>query len=126
SRTPFYSSEEAAWPLTDEAFARLHVEVDSLDAAARAVGQDRQPVWVRLNRSATEYDVYLVTDRFGIYALGFPVVTPLGHLMNLAELTVLAIVTYLLLLGGSGLFGWLGARTTTAPMLLREVRASFY
>src|SRR5207237_37836 len=55
-----------------------------------------------------------------------PVVSPLGHLVNLTELVVLASLTYVLLLVGSALFGWLGGRVTTAPELLREVRASFY
>jgi signal transduction histidine kinase len=112
SRTPLYSSQEAAWPLTDDAFARA--------------GESREPFWTRLRRNDTGFDVYIVSDSFGIYALGFPVVPPLGHLVNLAELIVLAALTYLLLLGGSALFGWLGGRATTAPKLLREVRASFY
>jgi signal transduction histidine kinase len=112
SGTPLYSSNEAAWPLTDEAFLRAQ--------------PSREPFWTRLRRGDEEFDAYLVNDRFGIYALGFPVVSPLGHLVNLAELIVLASLTYLLLLGGSGLFGWLGGRTGTAPQLLREVRASFY
>jgi signal transduction histidine kinase len=111
SRTPIYSSSEAAWPLTDDAFARL---------------DSRDPLWTRLYRGDAAFDVYLLNDRFGIYALGFPVVSPLDHLVNLAELIVLAALTYLLLLVGSGLFGWLGGRATTAPKLLREVRASFY
>jgi len=112
SGTPLYSSNEAAWPLTDEAFTRVQ--------------PSRDPFWTRLRRGDAEFDVYLVNDRFGIYALGFPMVSPLGHLVNLAELIVLATLTYVLLLSGSGLFGWLGGRLTTAPQLLREVRASFY
>ncbi len=68
-----------------------------------------------------------MNDRFGIYALGFPVVSPLGHLVNLAELIVLASLTYRAAAGRQ----WslrLAGRTgrTTAPQLLREVRASFY
>jgi signal transduction histidine kinase len=112
SRTPLYSSNEAAWPLTDEAFARAK--------------PSRDPFWTRLRRDGANFDVYVVNDRYGIYAVGYPVVPPLGHLVNLAELTVLAAFAYLLLLAGSALFGWLGGRVTTAPKLLREVRASFY
>jgi signal transduction histidine kinase len=112
SGIPLYSSNEDAWPLTDDAFTRAQ--------------PSRDPFWTRLRRGDAEFDVYLVNDRFGIYALGFPVVSPVGHLVNLAELTVLASLTYLILLVGSGLFGWLGGRLTTAPQLLREVRASFY
>ena len=39
---------------------------------------------------------------------------------------MLAALTYLLLLAANALFGALGRRGTTAPALLREVRASFY
>jgi signal transduction histidine kinase len=112
SRTPIYSSNEAAWPLTDEAFARAELSRDAF--------------WTRLRRDGAAFDAYLLNDQSGIYALGFPVVSPLDHLVNLAELIVLASFTYLLLLAGSALFGWLGGRATTAPKLLREVRASFY
>jgi signal transduction histidine kinase len=112
SGTPLYSSNEAAWPLADEAFERAQLS--------------RDPFWTRLRRGSEDFDTYLVNDRFGIYALGFPVVSPLGHLVNLAELIVLASLTYLLLLAGGALFGWLGRRRITAPKLLREVRASFY
>ena len=112
SGRPLYSSNEAAWPLTDQVFEQAKPA--------------RNGFWTHLSRGAEEFDVYLVNDQFGIYALGFPVVSPLGHLVNLAELIVLASLTALLLLAGSGLFGWLGGRLTTAPKLLREVRASFY
>jgi len=112
SGTPLYSSKEAAWPLADDALARAQLS--------------RDPFWTRLRRGSEEFDTYLVNDRFGIYALGFPVVSPLGHLVNLAELIVLASLTHLLLLVGSALFGWLGRRAITAPKLLHEVRASFY
>jgi signal transduction histidine kinase len=112
SRTPLYSSTEAAWPLSDEAFATQQVSHDA--------------IWVRLRRGGDAYDVYVFSDQSAIYALGFPVVSPLGHLVNLAELIVLAAGTYVLLLAGGGLFGWLGRRSATARKLLREVRASFY
>src|SRR6185369_14915937 len=72
------------------------------------------------------YDVYLLNDRGGIYALGFPVISALGHLVNLAEVTVLAVVTYLLLLIFNALFNRFGRRMKTGRSLFREVRASFY
>ena len=52
-------------------------------------------MWERLRRGSDEYDVFLMNDRGGIYALGLPVTSALGHLVNLAELTVLALGTYL-------------------------------
>jgi signal transduction histidine kinase len=107
-----YPSSQPAWPLEDDVLAQL---VDS-----------RDPLWRQLRRGDEMHHVYLQSDRGGIYALGFPVVTPLGHLVNLAELTVLAVGTYLLLLLLNGIFGWISRRRATAPALLREIRASFY
>jgi signal transduction histidine kinase len=112
SGRPLYPSSQPAWELDDEVLGRL--------------GATRDPFWHQLQRRDDRYDVYLHGDRGGIHALGFPVVTPLGHLVNLAELTVLAVGTYLLLLLLNAAFGWVSRRKTTAPALLREIRASFY
>jgi signal transduction histidine kinase len=112
SGTPLFASRDTAWRLDDSTFARL---VDS-----------RMPFWTALQRGDDRYDVYLLNDRGGIYALGFPIVSFVGHLVNLAELTVLALGAYVLLLAANALFGALARRGTTAPALLREIRASFY
>jgi signal transduction histidine kinase len=112
SRTPLYQSGATAWPLTDGVFARIE--------------QGREPFWAVLTRGDARFAVYLQNDRGGIYALGFPVVSVLGHLMNLAEMTVLAACAFLLLLTAHRLAGLAGGRATDAPALLREVRASFY
>jgi signal transduction histidine kinase len=112
SRTRFYPVTGAAWSLPDDVVARVE--------------ESRTPFWASLQRGQDEYDVYLLNDRGGIYALGFPVISALGHLVNLAELTVLAISVYVLLLVLNAVFNRLGRRATTAPALLREVRASFY
>jgi signal transduction histidine kinase len=112
SRTPIYSSSDTAWLIPDEVFGRVE--------------QTRDPMWARLFRGTDEYDVYIQNDRAGIYALGFPVTSALGHLVDLAELTVLAVGTYVLLLAANAAFGALGRRGPTAPALLREIRASFY
>ena len=112
SRTPFYPVAGTAWSLPDDVFARVE--------------ESRTPVWATLARGPDEYEVYLLNDRGGIYALGFPIISALGHLVNLAEVTVLAVGTYLLLLLLNALFNRLGRRMTTAPALLREIRASFY
>ena len=86
SRTPLYQSGDAAWPIPDDVFA--------------LVERGRAPVWARLSRRSEQFDVYLQNDRGGIYALGFPVVSPLGHLVSLAEVTVIAVLTFLVLLAG--------------------------
>ncbi|MSO30455.1 MAG: HAMP domain-containing histidine kinase [Acidobacteria bacterium] len=112
SRRPLYTSGVTAWPLEDDVFQRIE--------------QTRVPLWVELQRGNVRYEVYVLNDRGGIYALGFPIVSPLEHLVNLAEVTVLAWATYLLLLTGTALFGAFSRRGTSARALLREVRASFY
>ena len=45
--------------LPDEVFARVE--------------DSRAAVWAQLARGQQRYDVYLLNDRGGIYALGFPV-----------------------------------------------------
>jgi signal transduction histidine kinase len=112
SRTPLYASGVTAWPLDDAVFARIE--------------ESRTPRWAELQRGDFRYTVYLLNDRGGIYALGFPEPSSLDHLVNIAEITVLAFGTYLLLLAATALFGMFGRRGTTARALLREIRASFY
>ncbi len=112
SRTPLYPYSGTAWPLDDAVFEQVLAS--------------REPRWAELERGDERFDVYLMNDRGGIYALGFPIISPLGHMVSLAELTVLAALTYFLLLGLSMVFGAFGRRGTTARALLREVRASFY
>ncbi len=112
SGTPLYSSADRAWNLVDAVFDRLV--------------QSREPVWAVLPRGETRFEVYLASDRGGVHAVGYPVVSLPGHMMNLAEVVVLAIVTYLAVLTGLALAGASGGRTTSARALLRDVRASFY
>jgi signal transduction histidine kinase len=112
SRTQFYPVAGTAWTLPDDVFARIE--------------ESRTPFWATLRRGQDLYDVFLLNDRGGIYALGFPVISALDHLVNLAEVTVLAVGTYLLLLLFNALFNRFGRRVKTAAALLREVRASFY
>ncbi|HEV8316764.1 MAG TPA: HAMP domain-containing sensor histidine kinase [Vicinamibacterales bacterium] len=112
SRRPLYASGDTAWRFPDAVFERIL--------------ESRQPVWAELSRGDASFDVYLLNDRGGIYALGFPIVSTLGHLVNLAEVTVLAAITYVLLLTLNVAFGAFSRRGTPARALLREVRASFY
>jgi signal transduction histidine kinase len=112
SRTPLFASRETAWAMEDGLFSRA---VDS-----------REPFWARLSRGDEDFECFVVNDRGGIYVLGYPVVSPLGHLVNLAELTVLGGVAYALWLLASVPLAALGRRASTARALLREIRASFY
>ncbi|HZT77775.1 MAG TPA: ATP-binding protein [Vicinamibacterales bacterium] len=113
SRAPTYADGTSVWPLSDDVFQRL---VDS-----------REPLWATVERNDATFRVYFLSDRGGIYALGYPVVTWLGHLINLSELVLLAGVLYIVALAVGALFSALTLRTpTSGRALLREVRSSFY
>jgi signal transduction histidine kinase len=113
SRAPIFESGTSVWTLTDPVFDRLV--------------QSREPFWATIERNDQRFRAYFRSDRGGIYALGYPVITWLGHLINLAELVMLAAVLYLVLIGGSTLFSALTLRSSASGReLLREVRSSFY
>jgi signal transduction histidine kinase len=114
SRIPIYSSAGTAWPLPDDVFNQLVAD------------ESRQPVSTELRRGNDRFDVFLRNNRFGVYALGFPVVSALDHLVHLAELTVLAALACLLLRILNGTFARASGRPMSARALLREIRASFY
>ena len=61
SQTQFYPIAGRAWSLSDDVFARAE--------------ESRTPFWATLPRGQDLYDVYLLNDRGGIYALGFPVIS---------------------------------------------------
>ena len=112
SKQPLYSSGGTAWPLPDDVFSQLVTS--------------RQPIWAELQRGDARFDVFLLNNRFGVYALGFPFVSGLDHLVHLAELTVLAALACVLLRILNSAFARASGRQLTARALLREIRASFY
>jgi signal transduction histidine kinase len=113
SQAPLYTSGTRVWPLRDDVFARM-VEA-------------RAPFWENVERAGESFRVYYLNDRGGVYALGYPVVTWFGHLVNLAELVTLTFALYILLLAGSTAFN---ALFSTGPVsgraLMTELRSSFY
>jgi len=113
SRTALYVSGAGAWPIDDALFAR--------------VCASRRPFWTRLLTGGATSHVYLQNDRSGIYALGYPVIPPIEHFINLAELAALVGVAYLGILAGSIVFRAVGVRRLrSGRALLREIRESFY
>ena len=88
SRAPIFASSSGAWRLSDDVFRRL---VES-----------REPFWHTVLRDDESFRAYLLSDRGGIYALSYPVITMFGHLMNLAELVILTGALYILLLLAAG------------------------
>ncbi len=113
SRGPIYALGTEVWTLADSVFQRC---VES-----------RAPFWTTIERNGTDYRVYILNDRGGIYALGYPTVTWTGHLITLAELMMLAFVLYALLVAGATLFSVMMLRAPeSGRALLREIRSSFY
>ena len=113
-RTPVYPTAGTAWPISDDL---LH----------RVFRADRAPFWTVLEHGDQPSRVLLSNDRAGIYAIGYSQATPTDHAVALAEIGVLAGVTFVALVVGLGLLGRLAGRhPVTGRALLREIRQSFY
>jgi signal transduction histidine kinase len=112
-RGSVYASNNRAFPLDD--------------TLLNVIAESRRPFWTTMSDGERDYSSYIQNDRVGIYVIGFPVVTRLDHLINLAELATLVGLTYVTLLALAWLVSALGGTTATSGRaLLREVRASFY
>lgn len=112
SRRPLYTAGGEAWTFPEALLARL---VES-----------REPFWTTLEHQGVVSDVYVVSDRGGIYAIGAPRLSPLAHLSNLAETVALAGLVFLALLVATTLLARLGGHApVSGRALFREVRASF-
>jgi signal transduction histidine kinase len=113
SRRPLYMSGRDTWPLSEEIFQQIFAS--------------RDPFWARAAIGDEQHDVYFLNDRGGIYALGYQLTSPFGHVISVAEVVVLSAAAFALLLLAGLLYGRIAARTPmSGRALLREVRASFY
>ncbi len=113
SRAPIFASGTRVWTLPDHVFQR--------------VVESRELFWETLDRDDQRFRVYFLSDRGGIYALGYPVTSWFAHFLNIAELVTLVGVLYLTLLLAGTLFNVLTShRPASGRAVLREVRSSFY
>jgi signal transduction histidine kinase len=113
SLLPIYSSGGQVWPISEQQFDRLYAS--------------REGFWSTVPTRDETWHVYFVNDRSGVYALGYPALAPFDHLVQLAELTVLATALYVAGLALMGIFNRVTrGRGWTRRALLRDVRASFY
>jgi signal transduction histidine kinase len=113
SRAPLFASGASVWAIPDALFARMM--------------ESRLPFWSRIDRGNEQFRVYFMNDRGGIYALGYPVISAFGHLVNLAELVMLALALLVLLMAGASLFHTFGSHApATGRALFREIQSSFY
>jgi signal transduction histidine kinase len=111
-RTAIYSSGERVWSLPQAVF----------DQAYRT----RESFWATQTRGARVYDVHVSNDRFAIYVVGVPRVTPIEHLVHIAEMATLAATATLVLLLVQAVLHRVNRRgPQPASLLVREVRASF-
>jgi signal transduction histidine kinase len=113
SLRPIYASGPTTWTLDADTFQRVYAS--------------RTPFWTRQDAGGRRDHVYLANDRGGIYALGYPAISPVGHLVSLAELVTLAgaVFVLLMLLRSAGMAA-AGVRGERGRDLLHEIRASFY
>jgi signal transduction histidine kinase len=112
-RGSLYSSGIRAWPLDENLLARI--------------AQSRRPFWTTMSDGDQRFSTYVLNDRVGIYVLGYPVITRIDHLINLAELATLVGLSYLAVLAAAWIVSALGGTTAASGRdLLREMRASFY
>ena len=110
---PIFTSGASAWLLDDDLSDQVY--------------SSRAPFWTTRSKSNRAYDVYVVNNRAGIYALGYPVFGVFDHLVRMAEMTALVGLVFLAFImltivvtpfvPGDQRFG---------RALLREVRTSFY
>jgi signal transduction histidine kinase len=113
SLRPIYASGPTTWTLDAATFRRVYAS--------------RTPFWTRQASGGRRDHVYLANDRGGIYALGYPAISIVGHLVSVAELVTLAgaVFVALMLLRSAGMAA-AGLSGERGRDLLHEIRASFY
>ncbi len=110
---PVFSFGRGAWSLSDALFERIYAS--------------REPFWTTLPKGDLDYSTYVVNNREGIYALGYPVFDVFDHLVHLAEVSTIVGLLFVLLTLATGVGSWLTPnRHRFGRALLREVRTSFY
>jgi signal transduction histidine kinase len=110
---PLFSTAPAPWQIPPAVFDRVY--------------HSRDPLWARIENGGRWWQVHLGNDRAGIYALGYPELTPFDYFVHAAELTTLAGISWLLILLSAAVFLPLARRRmNVGRLLLREIRASFY
>ena len=109
------SSGRITWPIPADEDARLY--------------RSRDPFWTELPADGRRFHVYFLSDRAGIYAVGYPTRTLFQHLSRLSELFAVTAGIFILLI--AVLTAYAPFSTTLrhrAPLraVLEEIRTSFY
>ncbi|HWJ56988.1 MAG TPA: HAMP domain-containing sensor histidine kinase, partial [Vicinamibacterales bacterium] len=112
-RLPMYTSLSRSWLLTDEVFNTAY--------------RSRAGFWTELARGDGVDRVYVSNDRNGIYVVGYPVMTPFTHLVNLGELTAFAALLFAVLIALTSLLrSLIGPGGSPLRLVVQEIRVSFY
>jgi signal transduction histidine kinase len=112
-RLPIYTSLSRSWLLTDEVFNTAY--------------KSRDGFWTTLARGDGVDRVYVSNNRYGIYVVGYPVLTPFVHLVNLGELTAFAALLFVALVTLSSLpRAVIDPGPSALRLVVQEIRASFY
>ena len=111
---PLYTSGLSAWSISAPLFQRIYTS-------------GRVPFWETLPLDEDTYRVFFTNDRARIYAIGYPQLSLVDHLVHLAEISTVAGAAFVLVLIGTAIFTRLSReRPRVGRALLREIRASFY
>jgi hypothetical protein len=112
-RTPLFASGRITWPIDEEIATRMT--------------RSHDPFWIDRDVDGRAYHIRFLSDRGGIYAVGYPAPTPSQHAARLAESAAMLGLLFVLYLASTVVLGPLLQRQI-APLgrLFEEVRASFY
>ena len=109
---PTFVSSRTEWAIDEALFQRIYTS-------------GREPFWTRFfTEDSALYDVLITNDQRGIYALGYPRLTRIDHLLHLSELAILVIAAFglvlvIIIVGGLVLPG------LRRQPVFREVRQRF-
>jgi signal transduction histidine kinase len=112
---PTYASGRVTWQLPVEVDDRLYTS--------------RQPFWAELPADRRRYQVYFLSDRAGIYAVGYPKTTLFQHLSRLSELFAVTAGFFVLLVAGLAAYApFARGPASRGPLraVVEEIRTSFY
>jgi signal transduction histidine kinase len=109
------SSGRITWPIPADVDGRLY--------------RSRDPFWTELAADGRRFHVYFLSDRAGIYAVGYPTRTLFQHLSRLSELFAVTAGVFILLIAVLTAYApFSAALRHRGPLraVLEEIRTSFY
>ncbi|HEX5071113.1 MAG TPA: hypothetical protein VFV78_12930, partial [Vicinamibacterales bacterium] len=110
---PLFASGRIIWPIDEEIGGRMT--------------RSRDPFWIDRAVDGRTYHIRFLSDRGGIYAVGYPAPTPIQHATRLAESAAMLGLLFVLYLGATVVLGpFLQRQIAPIGRLFAEIRASFY